>query len=68
MENKQTSFSQAIDEHVLHAHINKFLTDSARYLELDTDAVNMQNLPRLNKGKVIRKNQEVCYATIRLSS
>jgi len=51
MEGTQTSFSQAIDEHVLQVHINKFLTDSARYLEVDYAA--LETLPIV---KVTRNN------------
>jgi hypothetical protein len=63
MDRKQTSFSQVDDVRMFQAQISKFLTDSARYLELNMDSVTVETVLRPSNGKVIRNYQEVCYAT-----
>ena len=63
MERKQMGFSQVDDVRMFKAHICQFLTDSARYLELDMDSVTVETVLRPSNGKVMQNYQEVCHAT-----
>ena len=63
MERQEMGFSQLDDMRMFQAHICQFLTDSARYLELDMDSVTVETALQTSNGKVMRNYQEVCYAT-----
>ncbi len=52
MESTNTRLTQANNEHVLHGHINQFLTDSARYLGVEMDSINLETLSLPGKSNL----------------
>lgn len=69
MDKNQTMLAKTSGWHTLPTHIHEFLNDSAQYLGVEMHSQSMAMSPWLGERKVEEKrnNQEVCYATNRLS-